>query len=260
MARVQRTFLVVTVAALCCACSTTSKAPRHHLVDLDYPAPVITAHGTEIGVSSWYGPGFHGQATASGERYDQGAMTAAHRTLPLGTWVEVRNLANGRVATVRINDRGPYKVGRVLDLSYAAARQIGLVGPGTARVEIRLLDARYRQWPIVRYCAQVGAFRTRSEADAKGAAVARSGERVYLKTTGRSDFPYSVRVGPYQKRSEALAAVDRLRERGITALLVEEDPASAVYSAPIRPSEPMETRTARQGRGESPHTDRSQDS
>jgi len=249
MARFRRTFLVVIFAALCCACSTAARVPRHHLVDLDYPAPALTPRGTEIGVSSWYGPGFHGQATASGERYDQGAMTAAHRTLPLGTWVEVRNLANGRVAKVRINDRGPYKIGRVLDLSYAAAQQIGLVGPGTAEVEIRLLDARYRQWPVVRYCAQVGAFRTRSEADAKGTAIARSGERAYLKTTGRSDFPYSVRVGPYQKRSEALAAVDRLRARGITALLVEEDPPPAVYSATVDPSGPTAARISRQGNG-----------
>lgn len=240
MARLRRTFpcVIVAVAALCCACSTAARAPRHHLVDRDYPAPALTPRGTEIGVSSWYGPGFHGQATASGERYDQGAMTAAHRTLPLGTWVEVRNLANGRATTVRINDRGPYKIGRVLDLSYAAAQQIGLIGPGTAEVEIRLRDARYRQWPVVRYCAQVGAFRTRSVADATGAAIARSGERVYLKTTGRPDFPYSVRVGPYEKRSDALAAVDRLRARGITALLVEEDPPPTVYSATAGPRAP----------------------
>jgi rare lipoprotein A len=230
MAPVERTFLLVAMTALC-ACSAATRAPRHHLVDVEYPPPVITPRGTEIGVSSWYGPGFHGQSTASGERYDQGAMTAAHRTLPLGTWVEVRNLATGRAATVRINDRGPYKLGRVLDLSYAAAQQIGVVGPGTAEVEIRLADSRYRRWPIVRYCAQVGAFRSRPAADAKGAAVARAGERAYLKATGRPDYPFSVRVGPFEKRSDALAAVDRLRGRGISALLVEEDPPATVYTA-----------------------------
>jgi rare lipoprotein A len=197
-------------------------------------------------VSSWYGPGFHGQLTASGERYDQDGMTAAHRTLPLGTWVQVVNLANGRVATVRVNDRGPYKFGRVLDLSYAAARQLGLVGPGTADVEIRLVDPRYRQWPIVRYCAQVGAFRSRPEADATGAALARAGERAYLKSTGRSDFPYSVRVGPYSKRSEALAAMDRLDRMGVSALLVEEDPPASVYSMNAEPQSPAPERIARQ--------------
>ena len=247
MPRVQRTLAMAAMMALCaCSATTAPRAPRHHLVDLDYPAPVITPQGTEIGVSSWYGPGFHGQSTASGERYDQGAMTAAHRTLPLGTWVEVRNLANGRVATVRINDRGPYKVGRVLDLSYAAAQQIGMVGPGTADVEIRLVDPRFRQWPIVRYCVQVGAFRTRPEADATGATIARAGERAYLKATGRPDFPYTVRVGPYEKRSDALAAVDRLTGRGISALLVEEDPPAAVYSARTAPLDRALERIARQ--------------
>jgi rare lipoprotein A len=247
MPRVQRTLAVAAVSALCaCSSSAVPVTPRHHLVDVDYPAPVITPRGTEVGVSSWYGPGFHGQPTASGERYDQGAMTAAHRSLPLGTWVEVRNLENGRVATVRVNDRGPYKVGRVLDLSYAAAQQLGMVGPGTAEVEIRLIDPRYRQWPSVRYCAQVGAFRTRPEADAKGAAVAKAGERTYLKPTGRPDFPYSVRVGPYEKRSDALAAVDRLSGRGISALLVEEDPPATVYSARTEPRVPAPERIARQ--------------
>ena len=247
MPRVQRTLAMAAMMALCaCSATTAPRAPRHHLVDLDYPAPVITPQGTEIGVSSWYGPGFHGQSTASGERYDQGAMTAAHRTLPLGTWVEVRNLANGRVATVRINDRGPYKVGRVLDLSYAAAQQIGMVGPGTADVEIRLVDPRFRQWPIVRYCVQVGAFRTRPEADATGATIARAGERAYLKATGRPDFPYSVRVGPYEKRSDALAAADRLTGRGISALLVEEDPPATVYAATTEPRGPALQRVARQ--------------
>jgi len=237
MCRVQRTLVILALSSTVCACSTTAHqgAKRHHLVDTDYPAPVITPQGTEIGVSSWYGPGFHGQLTASGERYNQDAMTAAHRTLPLGTWVQVRNLGNGRVATVRVNDRGPYKLGRVLDLSYAAAQELGMVGPGTADVEIRLVDSRYRQWPTIRYCVQVGAFRSRSEADAKGATIARAGERAYLKRTGRSDFPYSVRVGPYDKRSEALAAMDRLRTLGFSTLLVEEDPPASVYAKGSEP-------------------------
>jgi len=225
--RVGSILFVVFVSAVC-GCST-AKAARDDLVDVDYPAPAITAHVTEIGVSSWYGPGFHGQPTASGERYDQAAMTAAHRTLPLGTRIEVRNLENGKVTTVRVNDRGPYKVGRVLDLSYAAAQQLEMLGPGTAEVEIRLVDARYRSWPIVRYCVQIGAFRTRSEADMTGAAAARAGERAYLKPTGKTDFPYSVRVGPYEKRSDALAAVDRLAKRGLAGLLVEEEPPASAY-------------------------------
>jgi peptidoglycan lytic transglycosylase len=90
----------------------------------------------QIGVASWYGPGFHGKKTASGERYDQNAMTAAHRKLPLGTEVTVTNLENGRSVHVEITDRGPYVKGRHIDLSKAAARELGLINDGTAKVRI----------------------------------------------------------------------------------------------------------------------------
>lgn len=96
--------------------------------------PVLLQRGT----ASWYGPGFHGRRTASGERYDQNAMTAAHRTLPMGTTVTVRNLENGRTVRVRINDRGPYKRGRVIDLSRAAARSLDIVEDGLAPVAIEV--------------------------------------------------------------------------------------------------------------------------
>jgi rare lipoprotein A len=89
------------------------------------------------GQASWYGPGFQGRKTASGERFNTGAMTAAHRTLPFGTTVRVTNLSNGKSALVRINDRGPFAHGRIIDLSKAAAREVGLLGAGTAAVEIR---------------------------------------------------------------------------------------------------------------------------
>lgn len=95
---------------------------------------------TQTGVASWYGPGFHGKKTASGERYDQNAMTAASRTLPLGTRVRVTNLENGKTAEVTINDRGPYVDGRIIDLSRAAARSLGFVETGTVRVRIDVLS------------------------------------------------------------------------------------------------------------------------
>lgn len=96
----------------------------------------------EEGLASWYGEAFHGRPTASGETYDMHGISAAHRTLPLHTWVEVRNLDNGRRLTLRVNDRGPFAdTGRrILDLSYGAARHLGVVGPGLARVEVRALD------------------------------------------------------------------------------------------------------------------------
>ena len=101
-------------------------------------APVVSGNVQE-GIASWYGPGFHGKRTSSGERFDQYDFTAAHRTLPLGSWVVVTNKMNGRSIQVYVNDRGPYIQGRVIDLSYAAARAIGMLGPGTVPVRIVVL-------------------------------------------------------------------------------------------------------------------------
>src|SRR2546426_6318884 len=103
------------------------------------PAPPPIVGGVQVGVASWYGPGFHGNRTANGEIYDQYELTAAHPSLPLGTRVMVTNITNGRAVEVRINDRGPFVDGRAIDLSYAAARTIGMVGPGTVRVRIEVL-------------------------------------------------------------------------------------------------------------------------
>lgn len=106
---------------------------RYHVKD--------TSDGhVEKGMASWYGPGFHGRRTSSGERYDMHAMTAAHKHLPLPSYVEVVNLQNGRSAVVKVNDRGPFKDGRVIDLSYAAAKKLGVVSRGTAMVELRAID------------------------------------------------------------------------------------------------------------------------
>jgi rare lipoprotein A (peptidoglycan hydrolase) len=101
--------------------------------------PVVDGH--QEGVGSWYGPGFHGKRTANGEVYDQYELTAAHQTLPLGTRVMVTSLTNDRAVEVRINDRGPFIGGRIVDLSYAAASVIGMIGPGTMRVSLEVLDA-----------------------------------------------------------------------------------------------------------------------
>lgn len=103
--------------------------------------PLESAKGfTETGVASWYGGKFHGRKTASGERYNQNKMTAAHKTLPFGTKVYVKNLENGKSAVVRINDRGPFKKGRVIDLSKAAAKQLDITKTGTAKVRIKVKD------------------------------------------------------------------------------------------------------------------------
>jgi rare lipoprotein A len=124
-----RAGLVVAVAAIIEACS---------LVKPTTP-PVVG--GRQEGVASWYGPGFHGRRTANGEIYDQYELTAAHQTLPLGTRVMVTSLTNARSVEVRINDRGPFVGGRIVDLSYAAASVLGMVGPGTMPVRLDVLDA-----------------------------------------------------------------------------------------------------------------------
>jgi rare lipoprotein A len=98
----------------------------------------IERHPAETGQASWYGKAHQGQRTASGERFDMHALTAAHRTLPFGTIVRVTNLTSGSSVNVRINDRGPFR--RIIDLSYEAARKLGFVARGTARVEITAVD------------------------------------------------------------------------------------------------------------------------
>ena len=118
----------------------TPPLPDAYEIDGKKYYPLDKAHGfIEEGVASWYGADFHGKKTANSEIYNMHAMTAAHKTLPLGTVVEVNNLENGKNAVVRINDRGPYVGTRIIDLSYEAATQIGMVRNGTAKVKITAL-------------------------------------------------------------------------------------------------------------------------
>ncbi len=121
---------------------------------------VVDAGWRETGIASWYGEPFHGRRTASGEVYDMELMTAAHRTLALGTVVRVENRDNGRTVEVRINDRGPFVHGRIIDLSRAAARRLDMLGPGTARVRVTVVQAVENpglpMWECIEL--QVGAF------------------------------------------------------------------------------------------------------
>ena len=128
------------------------------------PAAPPAVGQTERGFASWYGRPYHGRPAADGEIYDMEAMVAAHRTLPFQTWVRVRNLATNKTVDVRIIDRGPFVNGRIIDVSHAAAEQIGLIGPGVAQVEVTVVSS-----PAVPEAAlfgvQVGAFRDRANAD-----------------------------------------------------------------------------------------------
>ncbi|AEH44852.1 rare lipoprotein A [Thermodesulfatator indicus DSM 15286] len=124
-----------------------------------YPLPSAQGY-VEVGIASWYGPNFHGKTTASGERYNMYAYTAAHKVLPMGTRVLVTNLENGRQVIVRINDRGPFVKGRIIDLSYAAAKALGIHRKGTALVRIQALGESPKTHLVFkgRYYIQVGAF------------------------------------------------------------------------------------------------------
>jgi len=144
-----------------------------------YYHPLSHSRGfSQKGVASWYGKKFHGRKTANGETYNMHGITAAHKTLPLGTYVRVRNLKNGKVLDVRINDRGPFARNRIIDLSYGAAKKLGVVKPGTAPVKIVALGSRkkkissskgtYEYKPLDYYSGsftvQVGAFTDLSNA------------------------------------------------------------------------------------------------
>ena len=213
--------LALCVTALVGACA--AGRPSIQLVDRPYPLPVLTQHGTEIGLASWYGPGFHGNATASGERYDQDAMTAAHRSLPLGTLIEVRNRDTGRSVQVRINDRGPYHTDRVLDLSREAARVLGSLDRGVAPVEIRILRPQYSSWPSVRYTVQLAAFGDRSRAEQVARSLRRYNAHISASAPPATDGQriYRVRVGSYTERSSAARAAGALRQRGYEPFVVE---------------------------------------
>jgi len=179
--------------------------------------------GIETGLASWYGPEFHGRPTSSLEVFDMNDMTAAHRTLPFGTYVMVTNLANARSAVVRINDRGPFHRGRIIDLSYAAARVLGLVGPGTARVRLEVLRGfKAPQGPgPATVWVQVGAFsvqenaytiKRRLEARYPGVVVSR------LETERGAYF--RVRIKTDEAGAEDLAR--RLAGEGLPVIIIRE--------------------------------------
>jgi rare lipoprotein A len=183
-----------------------------------------TASGyAERGVASWYGPGFHAKSTSNGERYDMYAMSAAHKTLPLPSYVKVTNLTNGRSVTVRVNDRGPFKDGRIIDLSYTAASKLGMLRDGTAFVEVRHIPPSVQASEAVTAPAsalfvQAGAFGTEANA-AKLVAQLRS--QGVTNAAVRADQVndqtlYRVRVGPVPTVPEFDRALARLKKLGIT--------------------------------------------
>jgi rare lipoprotein A len=176
-------------------------------------------------MASWYGPGFHGNKTANGERYDMYKLTAAHRTLPLGSIAVVHSLTSGRQITVRINDRGPFAKGRILDLSWAGAQALGMVGNGTDQIELRVIDYESRPEGMGVLRVQVGAFADLQNARALFAKVQRnfSGGRI-VQADLLEGCRYRVQVGRFLTESEAQMAARYLdRTLNLQSFVIRDD-------------------------------------
>lgn len=193
----------------------------------------------QVGTASWYGTKFHAQRTSSGERYNMLAMTAAHKTLPLPTYVEVTNLANRRTIVVKVNDRGPFESNRIIDLSYVAAKKLGMIGHGTARVRVKAIDpyAYGKQpefannWNFSRphktkrnleqqhqlVYLQVGAFRNKSHAEKlkKRLVVLLEAPVKILNPSTRG--LYRVKIGPIKDVATAEKITTQLKNLGISS-------------------------------------------
>lgn len=186
------------------------------------------------GTCSWYGPGFHGRRTANGEVFDTHTLTAAHPTLPFGSQVEVTDVRSGKKVRVRINDRGPYAQHRILDLSYAAAASLDIVGKGTAKVELRLVDVEDTDWPDETWALEVGRFKTETDANHFLEAMT-AGQRTaglyYVKGPDEQAQDYRVRFGPFTCEEKARTAASRLQRVGLKASLEKEGLTRADQSA-----------------------------
>ena len=194
-------------------------------------APVPPHIGTaeirdgETGLASWYGHPYHGRPAANGEIYDMEKLTAAHRTLPFGTWVRVVNLTNDKTVDVRITDRGPFVENRIIDLSHAAAEAIALIGPGVARVRLDILSV-----PTIAggnwYGVQAGAFVDPDRAERLRASLERDFGPAHLVQRPDSPSFWRVVVGRVPSQEAAAALAQRVRSQSRTAFVVRLDPSS----------------------------------
>jgi len=209
--------------------------------------PAEDPHYDEVGMASWYGAQHNGRPTASGEIFDMNALTAAHKTLPLPGLVEVTNLENGRQAILRVNDRGPFSDGRIIDLSRGAAQELGLLSQGVGRVRVRYVGRAPRTGGSVRGQAgladshgparqvvaaptvieasaiwiQAGAFASRADAEH---AVRRLGDKARLDVIGMAQSPtYRVLIGPWPDANAAEGARQAVIARGYRDALLISD-------------------------------------
>lgn len=211
--------------------------PKPYRVNGVWYQPIPDAHGfQQRGVASWYGRKFHGRRTSNGETYDMHGISAAHKTLPFGTMVRVTNLQNGRQLDIRINDRGPFVRGRIIDLSYGAAQKLGVVGPGTAPVEIVALAAPVRRasptgggqfeaMDLTRgnFTFQVGAFQERANAERLARRLENRHTNVHIASFDRGDGMFHrVRVGRAHRLDEAETYERSLMRQGYDVFIVAE--------------------------------------
>ncbi|KPJ78963.1 MAG: hypothetical protein AMJ54_01395 [Deltaproteobacteria bacterium SG8_13] len=233
------------VLAAVAGCSTVDSprparepSPRPYKVAGKWYQPQSHAQGfRQKGVASWYGKKFHGRKTSNGETYDMYGISAAHKTLPFNTVVRVHNLDNGQSIDVRINDRGPFVRGRIIDLSYGAAKQVGLVGPGTAPVEIvalgairgpKELEQEKRKYIPVDYqqgvfTFQIGAFRDRNNAENLRAKMDDKYQNAHITTYESPDGVfYRVRVGRFTTLDQARRGEEILIREGFDPIIVAE--------------------------------------
>ncbi|WP_394210863.1 septal ring lytic transglycosylase RlpA family protein [Enterovibrio calviensis] len=186
---------------------------------------------TETGIASWYGKKFHGHKTSNGEIYDMYSMSAAHKTLPLPSYVEVENTANGKKAIVRVNDRGPFHEGRVIDLSYAAASKLGVLASGTAPVKVTLLNVdkpvENDEWQgarLNRYFVQLAAISDKTKAEKAAASFSQQFE---LPTDiHQSGKVYRVRLGPFHDYDQTQHAAMLAQEHQINEAFIVVEPMS----------------------------------
>jgi len=199
--------------------------------------PIADAYGFEQeGIASWYGPNFHGKNTASGERYDQDAMTAAHKTLPLQTMVEVTRTDTGKSVVLRVNDRGPFVGDRIIDLSRGGARALGMIKTGTAPVRVVALAEGRRPSPSAppvmvkpapdfnkgEFYVQLGAFSLRANAERLKLRIPFPLDLIRLEdyTTDDGRAFTRVQVGPFNLRTAALEALNEVRNDGYPGAIV----------------------------------------
>jgi len=212
---------------------TTPGHPKPYKIGKTWYKPLPHARGfDQRGKASWYGKKFHGRKTANGETYNMYAMTAAHKTLPFNTHVRVYNLENGKEIRVRINDRGPFVRGRIIDLSYKAAKKIRMVGSGTASVNIVALGVANKSsvYHHVNYyqgnfTIQVGAFTNRKNAERLRSKLNQSFKNAHIMTynDGYSIY-YRVRVGKCSTLDQAVKYEETMIKRGFSdAFAVAQD-------------------------------------